>query len=202
MSMAAHNSFIHYVRIIYSSKNISFFLITSLVLSVFQFIQFFVTDLSFNRTAILDYEIWRLISGGLVHANGLHLLLNIIGLFCLLMLYELQIKVIIWCFLCVSLVFGINAILFLFLPSTIFYFGFSGALHGLFVWYSIQEWRRKHSWFPVLVILLLIAKLSLDVLLTDNLSSHLIGMRVHWQAHWIGAFLGGFLSFISKNKTA
>ena len=200
--MTAHNSFPHYVRYIHSGKNISFFLISSLFLCIFQLIQFFITDLSFNRIAISNYEIWRLISGGLVHSNELHLLLNILGLICLLMLYELQIKVIVWCFVSLSLVFSINAILYLFLPSTIFYFGFSGALHGLFVWYSIQEWHRKHSWYPVLVILLLIAKLSLDVLLTDNFSSHLIGMRVHWQAHWIGAFLGGFLSFIPQNKTA
>jgi len=200
--MTAHNSLTHYVRCIHSGKNISFFLISSLLLCIFQLIQFFITDLSFNRIAISNYEIWRLISGGLVHANELHLLLNILGLFCLLMLYELQIKVIIWCFVSLSLVFSINAILYLFLPSTIFYLGFSGALHGLFVWYSIQEWRRKHSWYPALVMLLLITKLSLDVLLTDSFSSHLIGMRVHWQAHWIGAFLGGFLSFITKNKTA
>ena len=118
------------------------------------------------------------------------------------MLYELQIKVTIWFFVSLSLVFSINTILYLFLPSTIFYFGFSGALHGLFVWYSIQEWRRKHSWYPALVIFLLIAKLCLDVLSTDSFSSHLISMRVHWQAHWIGAFLGGLLSFITKNKTA
>lgn len=200
--MAAHNSFTHYVRYIHSGKNISFFLIASLFLCIFQLIQFFVTDLSFNRIAISNNEIWRLLSGGLVHANEFHLLLNIIGLFCLLMLYELQIKVIIWFFVSLSLVFSINTILYLFLPSTIFYLGFSGALHGLFVWYSIQEWRRKHSWYPVLVIFLLIAKLCLDVLSTDSFSSHLISMRVHWQAHWIGAFLGGLLSFITKNKTA
>lgn len=200
--MTAYNSITHYVRYIYSGKNIIFFLISSLFLCVFQLIQFLIADLSFNRIAISNYEIWRLISGGFVHANELHLLLNILGLFFLLMLYELQIKVTIWCVVSLSLVFSINTILYLFLPSTIFYLGFSGALHGLFVWYSIQEWRRKHSWYPALVILLLIAKLSSDVLLTDNFSSHLIGMRVHWQAHWIGAFLGGFLSFIVKNKNA
>lgn len=202
MIMPAHNSLIHYARYIHSGKNISFFLITSLFLCIFQLIQFFITDLSFNRIAISNYEVWRLISGGLIHANSLHLLLNIIGLFCLLMLYELQIKVTIWYFVSLSLVFGINAILYLFLPSTIFYLGFSGALHGLFVWYSILEWRKNHSWYPVLVMLLLMGKLSLDILLTDNFSRQLIGMRVHWQAHWIGAFLGGGLSFVTKNKTA
>lgn len=200
--MTAHNSLNNYVRFIFSGKNFLFFLLAASLLCILQLIQLFIADLSFNRTAISNHEFWRLLSGGLVHANFPHVLLNIIGLFCLLILYERQIKVSAWCIISLSLVFCVNSTLYLFLPSTEFYFGFSGALHGLFIWHSITEWRENRSWFPVIVILLLISKLSTDVLLTDSFSHQIIGMRVHWQAHWIGAISGALFTLISKRKAA
>jgi rhomboid family GlyGly-CTERM serine protease len=200
--MTAYKQLLKYMRHITQYTNIHFFFVSLILLFSFQFIQIFVTDLSFYRTAISNYEIWRLLSGGLVHSNTLHLSLNLAGLFFLLTLYDLQIKVITWCYMSICLVLSINIIIYFFLPSTDLYVGFSGALHGLFVWYSIAEWRRKPSWFPSLVMCLLIGKLILDILIKESMSSQLIGMRVHWQAHWIGVLLGAIFSFWPKNKTA
>lgn len=200
--MTAYKQALKYMRHMTQSSNIHFFFISLILLFSFQFIQTFVTDLSFYRAAISNHEIWRLLSGGFVHSNMLHLLLNLAGLFFLLTLYYLQIKVITWCYVSVSLALSINIIIYFLLPSTNLFVGFSGALHGLFIWYSLAELRRKPSCFPILVICLLIGKLILDMLTKDSLSSQLIGMRVHWQSHWIGVFLGIIFSLWPKNKTA
>ena len=200
--MIVQTSCFRYIQLLLAKENTHFFLIAIFLLVILQIIQTYIIDLSFNRTLIAHHELWRLISGGLVHANFSHLLLNILGLFCLLVLYDNQISVHTWCVTSLAFVTIINCVLYLFLPSTEFYFGFSAALHGLFVWYSIIEWREKRIWFPLVVLLVLIGKLSMDTMLTDSLSSQIIGMRVHWQSHWIGAVLGALLSFIYKRKAA
>ncbi|MDD2342244.1 MAG: rhombosortase [Tolumonas sp.] len=200
--MIVHTSCFRYIRHTLAQENTHFFLIAIVLLVILQIIQTYIIDLSFNRTEIAHHELWRLISGGLVHANFSHLLLNILGLYCLIVLYDNQISVHSWCITSLILVTIINCVLYLLLPSTEYYFGFSAALHGLFVWYSIIEWRKKHGWFPLIVLLVLIGKLGMDTMLTDSLSSQIIGMRVHWQSHWIGAVLGALLSFIYKRKAA
>ena len=200
--MIVQTSYFRFIRLLLAKENIRFLLMAIFLLVILQIMQSYIIDLSFDRTSIAHYELWRLVSGGLVHANFSHLLLNILGLFCLLVLYDNQISVHTWCITSLTLVTIINCVLYLFWPSTEFYFGFSAALHGLFVWYSLIEWREKRVWFPLVVLLILIGKLSMDTMLTDSLSSQIIGMRVHWQSHWIGAVSGALLSFIYKRKAA
>ncbi len=200
--MPAHNTITCYVRYILSRPNIVFFLTASLLLFIFQFIQQFIADLAFYRVLIDNQEYWRLLTGGLVHANPPHLLLNITGLFCLLMLYEHQVATRVWFVISLLLVFCVNLVIYTLLPSTGFYLGFSGALHGLYAWYSVAEWNRKRSWFPACVILILTIKLCIDTQSGNSLSSEIIGMRVHWQSHWIGAIAGIVLALAYKRKAA
>lgn len=186
-----------------TNKNILFLFVNIFILCVFQLFQSLDIGLSFNRNAIECGEFWRLLTGGLVHANVIHLLMNVAGLCCLELLYDdLKIKFHVRCLGIIFLVFGINSFLYLFLTSTHFYFGFSGALHGLFVWHSLKEWQRTRSWFPLIILSLLIGKLIIDASYENNISSQLIGMRVHWQAHWIGAFMGGIISFCTRKDKA
>jgi rhomboid family GlyGly-CTERM serine protease len=182
-------------------ENMRFFMLFSLFLLILQSIQTAGIDLSFDRTAIAKHEIWRLISGGLVHANFAHLLLNCLGLFCLLSLYDRPIPVYSWGLVSLLLVFCVNVGLYFILPSTEHYVGFSGALHGLFVWYSIIEWRANRSWFPISVLVILASKLCFDSFVTDSFSHQIIGMRVHWQSHWLGAISGALLSQFYKKNT-
>lgn len=190
------------IRQILSLSNVIFFVIVFFSLSLLQFIQQHIIDLSFYRTLVQQHEYWRLLTGGLVHANTTHLTLNLLGVFCLLMLYEHQIKTIYWCSISITLVICVNISIFLWIPSTEHYLGFSGASHGLYAWYSIKEWKRKHSLFPIFILLFLLGKMIIDAFSINQLSSTLIGMRVHWQSHWIGAIAGTLIAFISKKKAA
>jgi rhomboid family GlyGly-CTERM serine protease len=180
--------------------NILFFILFILLLILLQLIQSLGVDLSYSRVAITNNEQWRLLSGGLVHANFAHLLLNSIGLLCLVSLYERPIPIYYWFLVSLLLAFFVNTILYLIIPSTEHYVGFSGALHGLFVWYSIIEYRANRSWFPIMVLFTICSKLCFDSLVADSLSHQIIGMRVHWQSHWIGATLGALLSLYIKEK--
>jgi len=176
-----------------SKSNLSFFLFFTSLLILAQTIQSFGIDLA-------DTDQWRLLSGGLVHANFAHLLLNSLGLLCLLCLYDRPIPIYHWLFVSLLLVFLVNISLFFIIPSTEHYVGFSGALHGLFVWYSIIEYRANRTWFPIMVLGIMCSKLCFDSLVTDSFSHQIIGMRVHWQSHWIGAASGAFLYFIYKKE--
>lgn len=200
--MAAHNSITSYVRHVFLRSNIIFFLLASLFLFILQFIQAFITNLAFERTLIEHQEYWRLVTGGLVHANTPHLILNLIGLFLLLTLYENQIALRVWSVISLLQVFCVNLAIYLMLPSTEFYLGFSGALHGLYSWYSVTEWRRRHSWFPVCVLLILFIKLGVDAISANSISTQIIGMNVHWQSHWIGSITGIVLALLYKRKAA
>lgn len=193
---------IRYVRHALPHPNIIFFLLTSLLLFILQFVHTFITNLAFERLLIENHEYWRLLTGGLVHANLPHLILNLVGLFLLLTLYENQIATRIWCAISLLQVFCVNLTIYLMLPSTEFYLGFSGGLHGLYSWYSVIEWRRKHSWFPVCVLVVLFIKLGMDSMSANSISTQIIGMNVHWQSHWIGAITGILLALIYKRKAA
>ena len=109
-----------------------FFFLAFISLLLLQFIQQNILDLSYNRVFIEKGEYWRLLSGGLVHSNYYHCLINLFGLFCLINLYEYQITLRTWATVCLLLVFCVNLSIYLLLPTTSFYLGFSGALHGLY----------------------------------------------------------------------
>lgn len=177
-----------------------FFFLAFISLLLLQFIQQNILNLSYNRVFIEKGEYWRLLSGGLVHSNYYHCLINLFGLFCLINLYEYQITLRTWATVCLLLVFCVNLSIYLLLPTTSFYLGFSGALHGLYTWTSINAWKEKRSWFPLVVLLLLIVKLILDTNETNQLSAQIIGMRVHWQSHWFGLVAGIVCGICDRNN--
>lgn len=84
--------------------------------------------------------------------------------------------------------------------NNLFLSRFSGALHGLYAWTSINAWKEKRSWFPLVVLLLLIVKLILDTNETNQLSAQIIGMRVHWQSHWFGLVAGIVCGICDRNN--
>lgn len=103
----------------------------------------FTQTLVYQRHLITDGEIWRLISGHLLHTNGFHLLLNLAGL---LMLWALHgrfysIKNYSALFLFCSLFTSIG--IYFFDPTLIQYVGLSGVLHGIFVFGALMDIYTK-----------------------------------------------------------
>ncbi|MGM3275770.1 rhombosortase [Ralstonia sp. 24A2] len=89
-----------------------------------------VDALRYDRAAILNGEVWRLVSGHFVHLTWVHCLLNVGGLVALAAILPASLCV--WrC--CVVLATLIGLILFAALPGLQFYAGFSGINYGLAV---------------------------------------------------------------------
>lgn len=107
------------------------------------------STLAFERASILHGELWRIITGNLVHTNTSHLLLNlgsvlaIYSLFCdhLDRCRLFTLMTLLW------LAVGLG--IWWWCPQTEWYMGLSGSLHGLFAWGAVQDiWagRRTSGW--------------------------------------------------------
>lgn len=95
-----------------------------------------------DRSALASGEIWRLLSGHLVHMNTPHLMLNLLALFllCELLWRELDWRHVAGLLLCAAL--GISAALLSWHPGVAWYAGLSGILHGLWAacaWHGAKD---------------------------------------------------------------
>jgi rhomboid family GlyGly-CTERM serine protease len=86
----------------------------------------------YQRSAVLDGQYWRLLSGHLVHLGWSHTLLNLAGLVLVWTLFAPALRG--WCGLVIVLaaIAAIDAGFLLNEPGLGWYVGFSGVLHGLF----------------------------------------------------------------------
>lgn len=165
------------------------FLLLALVFSCV--VQSFGNDslLSFDRSAILSGEYWRLITGGWLHHNAPHMLMNLLALS------------ILWCLLIPPLTDGFCLLLLVLLvslvdlgililvPKTQHYWGLSGALHGLFAIATCLQFNDKKR-LAALWLIGLISKLVWDTAHLDDTTAQLIGTRVHVESHILGSMAG------------
>lgn len=87
--------------------------------------------LRYDRIPILSGELWRLLSGHLVHMNTPHLMLNLLALFLLCELLWRDMPAWQGAGLMTVGSLGVSALLFTFHPELAWYAGLSGALHCL-----------------------------------------------------------------------
>lgn len=164
-----------------------------LLLTLLQLIHSQWLDLAYLRQAILQGAWWRLVTGGLVHSNSLHLLMNLAGLVLISWIYRPH------CRLphqlgCLLLLVPLIDLAILWLdPSINRYVGLSGALHGLFCYGALLSLRggdrQQIGWLLGLFI-----KLLWDHWHQDGMTAGLIGVPVYDGAHWLGALFGLLLA--------
>ncbi len=87
--------------------------------------------LQYDRVAILDAEIWRLISGHLVHLGLSHYLLNALGLILVWLLVGMHFTSRQWLVVTAVAIAGVDIGLWISNSQLIWYVGMSGFLHGL-----------------------------------------------------------------------
>lgn len=171
-----------------------FVTLLSFVLFLFQCLQSAV-DLSFQRAAIDSGELWRLLTGGLVHANWQHYLLNQGALLLLIVCFPFRQTIYHGLLGTCLLTIAINLCIYITLPHTTYYYGFSGTLYGLFVWSCCTELANRTNRLVAGITLVYIAgKLGHDIWIPDSLSSAILHMPVFWPAHCFG-ILGGCILF-------
>lgn len=89
--------------------------------------------LRYDRAAVLSGELWRLLTGHLVHLGWSHLWLNLAGLVLVWLLCAEALSLRMWWLLLALCATGCSLGLLLWNPELQWYVGLSGVLHGLLV---------------------------------------------------------------------
>jgi rhomboid family GlyGly-CTERM serine protease len=145
--------------------------------------------IAYQRDALLQGEWWRLITGGWLHHNFSHLAMNVVAWAFIWQLMPQRLAGVGGVLLLGLEVTLVDVTLLLLSPETEYYWGLSGALHGVFAVSAIILIKEhdKQGWWWLLGLLI---KLGWDLLRTDVVTSELIGTRVHVESHIMGAVTG------------
>lgn len=144
----------------------------------------------FDREAILHGQIWRLLSGHLVHLGWSHTGLNIAGLALIWALLGGTFTNRQWMSMIIGSALGISLGLLAFNPELSWYVGFSGVLHGMLMAGAISEIRSgRRSSYALLI--LVIVKLAWEQIVGPLPGSEAsAGGAVIIDAHLYGALCG------------
>jgi rhomboid family GlyGly-CTERM serine protease len=147
--------------------------------------------LRYEPSLIHNHEYWRLLSAHFVHLNLIHAFMNL-GALCLLMIifwkdmsYSADLVTLLFS------IFGINIGLYFFHPELASYAGFSGVLHGLFIYYFLKILPENKT-STMLSLSLLTAKVVWEQSPWSDTSetAKLIGGSVATMAHFYGGICG------------
>ena len=146
--------------------------------------------LRFDHPLIAEGEVWRLLTGNLVHLGWNHLWMNLAGLGLIWAIFYRHFNQ--WQWLAILLVseLGVGVGLWFFNPELHWYVGLSGALHGLFAIGLCAQLRQRDR-FDRMLLALFIAKLAWEQWSGELPSSAaLAGGPVIVDAHLYGAVTG------------
>jgi rhomboid family GlyGly-CTERM serine protease len=153
-----------------------------------------VMNLSYDRASIFNGELWRIFTSHMVHINGSHFTLNIVGLIVVFFLFGHLFRSFYWIMGIVGCMSAISLCQLLFCKELEWYMGFSGVLHGLFVMGVMGEIRRKRS-VCCLGLFLIAVKLAAEQFYGPSSGTmDLIKAPIIVNAHFIGAVAGGLFA--------
>jgi rhomboid family GlyGly-CTERM serine protease len=149
------------------------------------------SDLIWDHHAIINGEYWRIITGHLLHTNTAHLIMNLMGLWCIAYIFKPSNQRLIITLLFASITIGMT----LLMTDTSLYVGLSGILHCLFTFFALYEvWHKKRS--SLWLVLAVSIKIASEWLTTNSVSSGLIEATVSRESHLLGYLSAYLLLFI------
>ena len=151
--------------------------------------------LRYERAALAEGELWRLLSGNLVHLGGAHLALNAGGLALVALLVGRRLPLRTWSGAALLSAAAVGLGLWALAPEVGWYVGLSGVLHGLLATgAAVAAWRGIERGFHLLLLALLTLKLGWEQYAGALPGSDWIaGGTVIVDAHLYGA-AGGLLA--------
>jgi len=156
-------------------------------------LHFLVTDktpLYFSAADIARGEVWRLVTGHLVHVDLEHLFWNGLALGILGLLIERRSGALLWISLGVGIA-SVNLLLLSPFAQLHFYCGLSGVLNTLIVVVLWLEWRATHSILVVAIAVGCILKVAIEIYLGTALVTNISWPSYSW-SHLAG-LLGGLI---------
>lgn len=155
-----------------------------------------------NLRSVLEYhrsepvQVWRAVTGHLLHSNHWHLVMNLGALLLMLMLHQLYYSLNSFALLLLSGCIGISVLLYLFSPDIQIYVGLSGWLHCFITVGALLDIKHKiqSGW---LILLGVIAKVAYEQWQgPDAELAALIDANVAIDAHLYGVICGLLLGFV------
>lgn len=150
------------------------------------------TALEYRRAAILHGQVWRLLTGSLVHLGWVHLARDLAGLFLIWGLLHSVLDERSWLWVMLTSAFAVGLGLFVFDPGITWYVGISGVLFGLYCAGALSELRERLAHAGAL--LLGMAGVIAWTLYAGALPGETVGLSgnvVPQEAHLYGAIGGG-----------
>jgi rhomboid family GlyGly-CTERM serine protease len=148
----------------------------------------------YDRSALADFELWRLASAHLVHLSIGHTALNVTALAIIALLFESVLDSFDWVVAALLSALAIDLGLYVFSPEVAWYVGLSGALHGIMVAGALALVRAR-SRLGAILLVLVVAKIAWEhwagPLPFSELTS---GGPVVTEAHLYGA-IGGAIAY-------
>ncbi len=146
--------------------------------------------LRYDRQAIGEGEVWRLLTGHLVHLSSGHLLMNLLGMGLVVVFFWPLLGNGAWLVLILFSALFIALAIYLFHPQVLWYVGLSGIIHALFIAGGLADLRVR-PWEGRLFLALVGFKLAWEQLFGPLPGSERsAGGPVLVDAHLYGALAG------------
>lgn len=152
----------------------------------------------YDRQAILNGDIYRLLTFHFVHISNVHFLNNMFALAALWLLYGRTMRLRVWIGALITSAGIIGLCLLLLSPEVGWTAGFSGLLCALFAYASIRSAMSGEHWSWT-VLAFLVAKIVLEQTIGPNTTmERLIGSAIIVDAHMFGVIAGILFAVVYK----
>jgi rhomboid family GlyGly-CTERM serine protease len=154
------------------------------------------TWLQYDREAIANLEMWRLLTGQLVHFGLGHYALNALGLILVWLLVGMQFSTGQWLIVTAVSIAGVDIGLWVLNPQIIWYVGMSGFLHGMLVAGVVKGFRTAPSETLIMGLVVLLKIVYEQLIGPMPGSEQSAGGSVLVDAHLYGALAGAGIAAI------
>ncbi|MDX1561523.1 MAG: rhombosortase [Gammaproteobacteria bacterium] len=159
--------------------------------------------LRFDRDGLASGEIWRLLSGHVVHLGPSHAAMNVVALLVLAVVFAARLKPLDWLLGGAVAAVAIDLGLYLLSPEIVWYVGLSGVLHGYWASGAVLSWRLHRLEAVVLAALLLLKLFWENVAGPVPLTRSLAAGPVVTDAHLygtIGGLVWGIVAAVRRER--
>lgn len=154
-------------------------------------------ELVFNRDAIMQGELWRLLTGHWVHSDTEHMLLNLAAFAFLGCMIEMSLgRYKLYSALIVGMCL-VNTWLWIFIPTLDFYCGLSGILNTLLFVILIDGWLRTRKFIFLFIAVAATAKVVFELIQSSAIFSHTTWPAIP-EAHLAGTLAAVILIFCKE----